>query len=53
MASKEKLESSGYGFYANDTKYRQIVLKSIDAQALAEAIAWLQPALDEVVNPRG
>jgi molybdenum cofactor synthesis domain-containing protein len=29
----------------------EIVLKSVDAKALAEAIAWLQPALDEVVNP--
>jgi molybdenum cofactor synthesis domain-containing protein len=31
----------------------EIVLKSIDANALAEAIAWLQPALDDVVNPPG
>jgi nicotinamide-nucleotide amidase len=28
----------------------EVVLKSIDAKALAEAIAWLEPALDEVTR---
>ena len=28
----------------------EVVLKSVDAKALAEAIAWLEPALDEVTR---